>query len=254
MPQCTLYPKTRTGFEMVLSGSGLNWQEKEQEFKDQLAGVGIVENRDYYQDNSGKYIESARPFIVNGVAKVGYVLIKMPQDMIAPSFYKRTDGRDINYAMDGAKTVAEMSISDFQEGDDYYLDFADGFLAGVLKACVENQVHSKFQATAVTNQLNSDLEKILQIKEVSFFENPRYLLAYSSLYKAIQNEKVQQTTKGNFVTSIFQGNQLVKGYKQLMDFYSRDCSPGLKNIDPNRMLEIYDTYVTSIAASVHEYS
>lgn len=84
----TLYPHTRTSFNMVLlphasyQSETFDWRKREEEFKAQLAEFEVIENRDYVQDTSSHYRVDSRPFVVDGIVKTVYVLLKVPQNMI----------------------------------------------------------------------------------------------------------------------------------------------------------------------------
>ena len=245
----TLYPHTRTGFNMVLSilpaAQAQNWRARETEFKAQLSAIGLIEGRDYVQPTDGGFREDSRPFVVSGIAKKVYALIRIPQEMIEPSFYKRVDGREMIYAMDAAKLATEIMPAECQPGDEMYLQVADDFLCSILQACVNTQVHNQFLSTAVTKGLNDDLVNIMQIPNASFFELPKYKLAYCSLYHALCREKAEKTTRTGLL-SHFMNTPLFDAYTQLMEFYARDFSLKLRSMSPTSMLEIYHSQVAPL--------
>ena len=244
----SLYPHTRTGFNMVLPpaaymSESFDWKKREEEFKAQLAAVGVIENRDYVQDNSEMFRKDSRPFVVNGIARKVYVLLKVPQDMIEmPLFIKRTDGRETIFAMDAAKLATEITPADCRPGDGMYLQTADDFLCSILQTCVNMHIHKKFLSTTVTRQLNADLTNIMQMPHGSFFERPKYKLAYCSLYHALCSEKVAKTSRSGLL-SVFFNTPLFNEYEKLMGYYTRDCAPNLRFMTPASMLEIYHTHV-----------
>lgn len=246
-----LYPHTRTRFDMVLlphasyQPETFDWRKREEEFKAQLAEFGVIENRDYVQDTSSHYRVDSRPFIVDGIAKTVYVLLRVPQSMIEIPLYKRTDGRDVFFAMDAAKLATEIQPQECKPDDQMYLEVADHFLCSVLQGCVNTQVHGKVVSTNITRQLNTDLINIMQLPQTSFFELPKYKLAYCSLYHAMCREKTEKTARSGLL-SIFLNTPLFDAYAQLKEFYTRDCAPNLRSMRPESMLEIYHAHVASL--------
>jgi hypothetical protein len=225
-----------------------DWRKREEEFKAQLAEVGVIENRDYVQDTSRIYREDSRPFVVDGVAKQVYVLLKVPQSMIEKPIYKKADGQDIIFAMDAAKLATEITPQECKPSDKIYLEVADNFLCSVLQQCVNTQAHNKVVSTDVTRQLNTDLINIMQISQTSFFELPKYKLAYCSLYYAMCREKTEKTTRSGLL-SIFLNTPLFNAYAQLMEFYTRDFAPNLRTMRPESMLEICHSHVACLQQS-----
>ena len=245
----TLYPHTRTSFNMALpilpAAQAQNWRARETEFKAQLAAVGLIEDRDYVQSTERCFREDSRPFVVSGIAKTVYALIRIPQEMIEKPPYTRVDGREVVYAMDAAQLATEIMPSECQPSDEMYLKVADDFLCSILQACVNTQVHNQFLSTVVTKRLNDDLVNIMQIPKASFFELPKYKLAYCSLYHAMCSEKIEKTTQAGWL-SFFSNTPLFDAYKQLMAFYTRDCVPKLRSMSSESMLEMYRSQVASL--------
>lgn len=217
MEKCVLYERTRDGFQMVLVDKIGSWFEYDQRFKAQLAEAGVLEGRDYYQDTSGKYIDYARPLIVKGITRSAYVLIKMSNmDMIHSPLYKKPAGRKVSYAIEAARNVADISKTELLEGEEIYLDDVDKYLVELLRTTITSEIHARFAPTSVIIQLNQDLERIARMPSSDFFYNPRFALAYCSVYKAICEERRLNTTRTSFDTSAFTANRLVEKYVKFM--------------------------------------
>ena len=147
--------------------------------------------------------------------------------------------------MDAAKLATEITPAECELGDEGYLQVADDFLCSILQGCVNTQVHNQFLSTDVTRQLNTDLLNIMQIPSASFFELPKYKLAYCSLYHAMRREQAEKTTRSGLL-SVFLNTPLFNAYEQLMGFFTRDCAPNLRLMRPESMLEIYNSQVASL--------
>lgn len=228
---------SRNGFEMALTevpGGGLI---NEKTFKEKLAEWGLIENRHYHKSK-----KCLHTYEVQGVVNTVNVLLSLPQDMIQTGFYTRVDNQPIIYGIIGARYASTITSGEFGSEDITILRRADDFLFQVLKNFVTEHLTTTFSKNASIVQLQDDMRQIEQIRDIDFFDKPRYLLGYCCIYQAWYGEYNKKYSQSICSLLFFRTSPLLKILSDFMSMYQEKFAPSLNQISSEKLRELYLQY------------